>query len=176
MAKSKSNDKWFTVFTTAWGPMGVVASEAGITRVALPHYAMKDLKELLAWEHQGATESEAPFVAFIEQCRAFFQGELPDFSAVPVALPSPGAFFGKVYRACMAIPYGSTRSYKELSMTLGSADGARAVATALSKNPTPLIVPCHRVIYSHGGAGGFSAEGGVAVKTKLLELEKRGPR
>ena len=57
-------------------------------------------------------------------------------------------------------------------MIIGAEEGARAVATAMSKNPLPLIIPCHRVIYSDGRAGGFSAEGGEALKLRLIAHEK----
>ena len=53
-------------------------------------------------------------------------------------------------------------------------DAARAVATAMSKNPTPLIVPCHRVTYANGEPGGFSAAGGPALKQRMLALEAAG--
>ena len=54
---------------------------------------------------------------------------------------------------------------------LGSLDSARAVATAMGANAIPLVIPCHRVIYSNGNLGGFSAEGGVSLKQRMVTLE-----
>lgn len=152
--------------------MGAVASQTGIIRVILPHYNASDLVDLLAWEHNKAVKNDEIFSEFTTQVSNYFNRRNPDFSKVPLDLPPAETFFGKAYRACMEIPLGKTLSYKELSMKIGSEDAARAVATAMSKNPTPLIVPCHRVIYSNGQPGGFSAEGGEAMKLKLLAHEK----
>jgi O-6-methylguanine DNA methyltransferase len=70
------------------------------------------------------------------------------------------------------IPYGRTKSYKEIAIILGKPKAARAVANACGKNPTPIIRPCHRVICSNGEIGGYSASGGAILKKRLLEKEK----
>ena len=70
------------------------------------------------------------------------------------------------------IPYGRTKSYKEIAIILGKPRAARAVANACGKNPTPIIRPCHRVICSNGEIGGYSASGGANLKKRLLEKEK----
>jgi O-6-methylguanine DNA methyltransferase len=82
------------------------------------------------------------------------------------------AFDRMVYRTLYHVPYGTTITYKNLAKMCGSASYARAVARALARNPFPLAVPCHRVIRSDGGLGGFSARGGVKLKRKLIEMEK----
>ncbi|MFP4105494.1 MAG: methylated-DNA--[protein]-cysteine S-methyltransferase [Phycisphaerae bacterium] len=171
MANKKA--KYYDAWGTAWGPIGAVADDAGILSVQLPFYEMRDLLDLLAWENQSAARNPAPFARFAELSQAFFNAKPVDFSEVQVNLPGPGAFFGKVYRACQQIPMGQTRSYGELAKELGNPDAARAVATALSKNPTPLVVPCHRVIYSNGGMGGFNAKAGTDLKKRMIAHEKR---
>ena len=80
---------------------------------------------------------------------------------------------GLVLRACREIPYGKRRSYLSIAEQIGRPDAARAVATSLGKNAMPLAIPCHRVIYSDGRCGGFSAPGGVAIKQRMLDLENR---
>lgn len=169
--KKSKGPQWFTVFPTPWGPMGAVAGEAGVCRVVLPHYSTGDLANLLAWEHAGATRDDARFAALADACRSYFNGLPTDFAAVRIDLPAEGTFAGKVYRACMAIPFGRTKSYLELAKSIGRDDAARAVATMMSKNSTPLVVPCHRVIYSSGLPGGFSAAGGEEMKLRLLKHE-----
>lgn len=77
-----------------------------------------------------------------------------------------------VWKACMSIPEGRTRSYKWLAQRIGKPGAARAVGSALGKNPFAPVVPCHRVIRSDGSPGGFSAPGGVNSKLKLLKKEK----
>lgn len=164
--------KYYTVFPSAWGAMGAVASEKGLIRVVLPHYTPEDLEALLAWEHKKAARNDEIFADFIAQVKNYFNRTSPDFSKIALDLPGEGTFFGKVYRACMEIPFGQTLSYRELATKVGNPDAARATATAMSQNPTPLIVPCHRVIYTNGKPGGFSAEGGEAMKLKMLAHEK----
>ena len=77
-----------------------------------------------------------------------------------------------VWRACMKIPAGQTRSYKWVAEQIGKPGAMRAVGSALGKNPFAPVVPCHRVIKSDGTLGGFSAPGGVKAKIKLLKKEK----
>lgn len=171
MSDSKTLPLTYAVWPTSWGPMGAVAGPRGLTRVVLPHYQRKDLLALLAWEHPGAVQDPAPFEPFVRASTDYFAARKADFSAVLVDLPGDETFFGKVYRACQAVAPGRQVSYRELAIAIGAPDAARAVATALGKNPTPLVVPCHRIIYSSGGLGGFSAEGGLALKQRMLTLE-----
>ena len=78
-------------------------------------------------------------------------------------------FQTKVWRALRQIPYGETRSYAELARAVQAPKASRAVGGANGKNPVGIIVPCHRVIASSGGLGGFAC--GLAYKRKLLDLE-----
>lgn len=77
-----------------------------------------------------------------------------------------------VWRACMRIPAGQTRSYKWIAEQIGRPGAVRAVGSALGKNPFAPTVPCHRVIKSDGSLGGFSAPGGLKAKLALLKKEK----
>jgi len=77
-----------------------------------------------------------------------------------------------VWRACMEIKKGQTRSYQWIAVQIGKPGATRAVGSALGKNPFAPIVPCHRVIKSDGTLGGFSAPGGLASKRRLLRKEK----
>lgn len=172
--KKADRAAYHAVWPTAWGPMGGVAdAEGALIRVVLPHYQAQDLRELLAWEHPASEANDEPFAELARLALAYFSAERVDFDGVAVALPSEKSFSGRVLRAARAIPYGQSVSYGELAKQIDQPDAARAVATAMSKNPTPLVVPCHRVRYSGGGAGGFSAEGGVALKQRMLDLEAR---
>ena len=69
-----------------------------------------------------------------------------------------------VWKEIAKIPYGETRSYKELANAIGKPNSSRAVANACGKNPYPLRIPCHRVIRSDGNIGGYSGEGGIKLK------------
>jgi len=77
-----------------------------------------------------------------------------------------------VWKACMEIPAGQTRSYGWIAERIGKPGAARAVGSALGKNPFAPDVPCHRVIRSDGTPGGFSAPGGLSAKLRLLHKER----
>ena len=76
-----------------------------------------------------------------------------------------------VFEEIDKIPYGKTKSYKEIAIAIGKPKSFRAVANACGKNPIPIIRPCHRVICSDGSIGGYSAGGGTILKSILLKIE-----
>jgi methylated-DNA-[protein]-cysteine S-methyltransferase len=82
-------------------------------------------------------------------------------------------FYQSVWRACAEIPKGETRTYGWIARRIGKPGAARAVGRALGANPFAPIIPCHRVVRSDGGWGGYSAPGGVAAKRRLIEQEKK---
>ena len=89
-------------------------------------------------------------------------------------------FHRRVYEAARAIPPGNTLSYGDIAKRVGAPGAARAVGQALGRNPFPIVVPCHRVLAAGGKIGGFSAQGGVATKRRMLAIEgarveRRGP-
>ncbi len=89
-------------------------------------------------------------------------------------LPLKGTEFEvKVWEEISKIPYGETRTYKDLAIAIGKPDSARAVANACGKNPYPPIIPCHRVIRTDGKLGGYSGKGGIKTKKKLLKQEQK---
>ena len=80
-------------------------------------------------------------------------------------------FQNLVWKEISSIPYGQTMSYKEIAVRIGHPNSSRAVANACGKNPYPIIIPCHRVIYSNGKLGGYSGPGGISEKRRLLKNE-----
>lgn len=109
----------------------------------------------------------------IPQLTGYLAGELRSFS-LPLdwSLLPGGAegFNGRVLRELAAsVPYGSVVGYGELARRVGRPGGAQAVGMAMGANPLPVVVPCHRVVESDGGVGGFS--GGLETKRRLLALE-----
>ena len=76
-----------------------------------------------------------------------------------------------VFEQIEKIPYGETKTYKEIANEIGKPKAYRAVANVCGKNPIPIIRPCHRVICSDGKIGGYSGPGGIKLKKLLLKLE-----
>jgi methylated-DNA-[protein]-cysteine S-methyltransferase len=99
----------------------------------------------------------------------YLAGERSQFSVVRSPQGTP--FERRVWDVLQRIPYGETRTYGEIARALGNPNGARAVGSANHKNPIPIIIPCHRVVASGGGLGGYG--GGLDLKRRLLELETR---
>lgn len=89
---------------------------------------------------------------------------------LPLYLPSFSPFTRQVLATLQKIPHGHTRSYGEVARALENPRAARAVGSACGQNPLPLFIPCHRVVRTGGGLGGFSA--GLPIKRLLLEHEK----
>jgi methylated-DNA-[protein]-cysteine S-methyltransferase len=114
------------------------------------------------------TEEPAAFDEAVRQLRAYFSGELHDFS-LPLK-PSGTEFQLRVWTELQAIPYGTTTSYGELARRIGNPNGSRAVGLANGSNPIAIIVPCHRVIGASGKLTGFG--GGLDIKQRLLDLER----
>jgi len=172
MSEADSGDTWYWVWETAWGPMGAFAINTSLRRIILPHHRSDELEDLLLREHPLAGRSDRPFKKVVRLTRAYFDARCVDFSDVICALPSEDSFLGRVYRACREIPYGMTVSYSELGRRISRPRSARAVGGAMSRNPIPLVVPCHRVICRNGDIGGFSAPGGLDLKRRMLDMEK----
>ena len=80
-------------------------------------------------------------------------------------------FQKRVWKELLKIPFGETRSYKEIAISIGNPYSYRAVANACGKNPYPVTIPCHRAIKSDGSIGGYSAKGGIKRKRMLLVNE-----
>ena len=102
-----------------------------------------------------------------EELREYFSGKRKTFD-LPLK-KAPSAFAQRVYDEAMKIPFGETASYGELARAAGSPGGARAVGSALSKNPHIIVVPCHRVVYASGEPGHYT--GGDEKKLALLAFE-----
>src|SRR4030042_1859662 len=105
---------------------------------------------------------------FLDQLKKYLKGELQRFDCKVDFRGTP--FQKRVWSALAKIPYGQTRSYKEIAQAIGHPKAFRAVGNANGKNLLPLIIPCHRVIESNGGLGGFGH--GIKVKKQLLDFEK----
>jgi len=104
----------------------------------------------------------------IEQLNEYFTGKRTEFD-LPLA-PDGTEFQKKVWAALKQIPYGQTRSYKDIAKAVGNEKATRAVGMANNKNPIAIVIPCHRVVGADGSLVGYA--GGLDMKKSLLELEK----
>jgi O-6-methylguanine DNA methyltransferase len=146
----------------------VGSTEKGVCRVDFLKTEKTFLKELRRSFRGRVVKDDRKNRSALHQLRKYLKGELRRFHC---KLDLSGTRFQKkVWSALVEIPYGQTRSYKEIALTIDHPKAFRAVGNANGRNPIPLIVPCHRVIESNGRLGGFGY--GVKVKRKLLDFEK----
>ena len=146
-------------------PLGklIIAAE-GEALTALVFEGQKYARQHLAGEGQ---ERETPVLRDARLwLDAYFAGERPDAAALPLA-PRGTDFQRAVWRELRTVPYGETRSYGEIAARLGSS--ARAVGSAVGRNPISLLIPCHRVLGAKGALTGYA--GGLERKKTLLALE-----
>lgn len=159
---------YYVVFKTAVGWVGILGSSAGLRRTTLPQPS--EAQALAALEiNDAATPSKKYFKDLIKRFLDYFEGRLADFPD-KLDLSEATSFQRAVWQATWRIPYRQTRSYAWVARQTGLAGAARAAGQALSKNPMPIIIPCHRVVRSDGTLGGFT--GGLKMKKRLLALEK----
>jgi methylated-DNA-[protein]-cysteine S-methyltransferase len=167
------SDLGFALFDTAVGCCGVVWSGRGIVGVQLPERS-EDATRNRVRRRFPAARGTAPPAAVqraIDDMVALLKGEPRDLGGVTIDLRGVPDFHRRVYAAARTIGPGATATYGEIGERLGDRNLARDVAQALSQNPCPIIVPCHRVMAAGGKTGGFSAPGGVRTKLRLLSIE-----
>jgi O-6-methylguanine DNA methyltransferase len=112
--------------------------------------------------------SEEKTEAVRKELAEYFEGRRTEFT-VPLDLRTGTAFQRQCWEILTQIPFGETRSYLEVAKAAGRPGASRAVGQANHHNPIPIIIPCHRVINTNGGRGGYG--GGLDLKERLLALE-----
>jgi len=158
--------KQSTKFPTALGVFTVIWTEDGITEIRMPGSPSESFevpspsKEIPDWLEKALTK-----------IGKHLEGKPQKMDDIPLDLSQQPAFHQKVYRRLVKLPPGQTVSYGQLAELIGAHGAARAVGTAMSTNPIPIVVPCHRVVKSDGSLGNYSALEGPLSKRHLLEME-----
>ena len=167
----------FALFETAIGWCGIAWSARGVAAVQLPGRSEAATRDRLLRRVPAARDGAPPAQVqrAIDDIVALLGGERRDLSHVTIDTGTVPDFHRRVYDAARRIPAGATLSYGEVAERLGDRNLARDVAEALSQNPCPIIVPCHRILAAGGKPGGFSGPGGVATKLRLLTIEGAQP-
>ncbi|WP_310938288.1 methylated-DNA--[protein]-cysteine S-methyltransferase [Clostridium sp. SHJSY1] len=147
-------------YDTKIGRIRIEENGRAITSIDLVNH---DLQEEILVKEETLLLKQA-----IKELNEYFDGKRKYFN-LPLN-PHGTEFQKKVWNALMEIPFGETRSYKEIAKAIGNEKASRAVGMANNKNPIMIIIPCHRVIGSNGKLIGYA--GGIDVKDKLLNIEK----
>jgi len=164
----------YAIFETRWGHFGLAGTDLAIYRTCLPQRNPQRAKAQLLRALPSAREDSGLLRPLQQQIIAYFKGSAVEFDRdMSIAWQDSSPFGIRVLSACRAVRFAKTVTYGQLAKNIGRPTAARAVGSALAKNPVPLIVPCHRVVRGDGTMGGFSALGGVSLKKKMLELERQ---
>lgn len=154
------------------GWMGLMGSESGVSRLTFGHATEHDVRKALS-QHDSETVSIDVLLEAGRLLQRFAAGEPVDLSIVPIDLPATTEFRTRVREVVRGISPGETLTYGQVAELAGRPGAARAVGTVMSSNPVPLLIPCHRVVGSAGGLGGYSSPQGLKMKRRLLDLERR---
>ncbi len=164
--------RYFDVFETAFGWVGLLASESGIRHSTLPQSTPEECVALLGHELDGAEEAPDRFETVREKIVRLLDGEDISFEDEAIDVEDAAPFHIAAWQACMTIPKGETRSYKWLAQQAGKPQAPRAAGQSMARNRLPIIVPCHRVVASDGSLRGFGKGASqLGLKQRLLDLE-----
>src|SRR6516225_3627318 len=163
----------FALFDTAIGLCAIAWGNRGVAGVQLPEAGEAETRARMLHRFPAAGEAAPPAEVqrAIQRMAALLRGEASDLSTVALDMDGLPEFHRRVYEAALTIPPGKTLSYGDIARRVGAPGAARAVGQALGRNPFPIVVPCHRVLAAGGKIGGFSAQGGIATKRRMLAIE-----
>src|SRR5260221_12437854 len=163
----------FGLFETAIGPCGIAWGARGVIGVQLPESREPETRARVRERFPDAEEVPPPpeMERAMKGIVALLRGEASGLETIRLDMDGVPPFHRRVYELARTIPPGTTLSYGEIAERLGSPGSARAVGQALGRNPFAIVVPCHRVVAANGRLGGFSANGGIATKLRILAIE-----
>ena len=162
-----------TSVPSAFGDLTIVwqgcTEETRVRLVLLPGERVVADRLLCRSQPCKRPEPDAAIERLAEQLRSFLEGRPVDFEIGLIDLAGCSEFQRRVLLAEHQVPRGRVTTYGRIARSLGLSGAARAVGTALARNPFPIIIPCHRTIRSNGDLGGF--RGGLEMKRALLKME-----
>jgi methylated-DNA-[protein]-cysteine S-methyltransferase len=166
-------DHSFTMFDTAIGRCAIAWGPHGINAVQLPMGSEDKTRARIRQRYGDIPEAPPPdnVQSAIEGIVELLEGKPNDLADVVLDLDGVPEFNRGVYDIARTIPPGKTMTYGDIAKKLGGVELSRDVGQALGRNPCPIVVPCHRVLAAGGKPGGFSANGGVVTKLKMLAIE-----
>ncbi len=162
------------LFDTDIGRCGIAWGDRGLLGVQLPEATDARTLSRLAQKAPGAREAAMPdhVRRACDAMTELLRGEANDLAFIVVDMEQVPAFNRRVYDLARTIAPGETLTYGDIATRLGDKLLSRAVGKALGENPFPIVIPCHRVLAANGKTGGFSANGGVTTKFRMLAIER----
>jgi methylated-DNA-[protein]-cysteine S-methyltransferase len=163
----------FALFDAPIGTCSLVWKDDAIVGLRLPEASPAATRSRIARRWPGAEEQAPPptMQAVINRVLQLLAGDKVDLSDVALDFGEAPDFHKRAYAIARTIPAGQTMTYGEIARRLGEPQESREVGQAMGRNPIAILMPCHRVLGADGKMGGFSANGGVATKRRILEIE-----
>ena len=166
------NEFEYTIFKTQFGYFAIVAQSDNLIRTYLPGLEKQKLKTEILKLYPAAKYNPALLKNLQQQIKDYFTGKKVNFNIdITPAIKNLSDFSKAILKACSRIHTAQTISYRQLANLANHPNAVRATGTALSRNPIPLIIPCHRIIRSNNQTGNFTAPTGTTLKQKMLNLE-----
>ena len=167
----------YTCFESSFGWVGVAKSDQGLTRVTFGAPTESAIKDRLRNGSHGKrglypltrNALDPELLKAAELLTKYFNGVPVDFD-IELDLGAGTPFQQRVWETALRIPYGTVQSYGWIAGEIDNPNAMRAVGAAMGANPLAIIVPCHRVVRSDGGLGGYA--GGLHWKQRLLAMER----
>jgi O-6-methylguanine DNA methyltransferase len=160
----------YGTISTPWGKLWLAATDKGLVGISFRSQPAGRLAETLGKRVPIVLVRDVEGFAVYERALSAFLDGTSERLRLPVDMRGMNEFQTKVYEAIRHIPPGTTVTYAQVAERVATRRHARAVGQALAANPVPIVIPCHRVIESRGGLGGYTA--GMAWKRRLLALER----
>lgn len=160
----------FRIVRVEPGYVGFVTGAYGLRCVCLPESTAAVIRDHIRRRFPEATENRALLPELADELTRYFAGEAVTFT-VRIDWTGYSSFDADVWKACFELGYGQTATYGELARKVRRPGAARAVGASMSRNPMPIVIPCHRVLRGDGSLGGYSGAEGIPFKKRLLEME-----
>jgi len=164
--------KIFAVVSTGLGNLLVVVDQEAKGKTKKIYLPGSNVQKKLTQEYPGAKKMDLPAIGICAALARYLDGEKIKLPLSALDMGSMNEFRKSVLLALAAVPRGKVISYSDLAAKAGAPGAARAVGTAMARNPFPIAIPCHRTVRSDRTLGGFG--GGLKMKRALLEMEGVG--
>jgi methylated-DNA-[protein]-cysteine S-methyltransferase len=165
---------WLSIFPSSLGYFAVLGQKDCIKELTFGHPSVRAAKKALSPNlvYKASALRKKPLLA--GRLLAYSRGaSKDDFCDIPLDLDGFSLFQRRILLQCRKIPFGTTLSYAQLAARAGSPRAYRAIGNCMAANKLPILIPCHRVVCANGRLGSYSAPGGMRMKKRLLDMEKR---
>ena len=164
----------YHIFKHELGWIGISFSDIGLTKIVVPTQTLDQCVAQLEINPTSDRFINDNVEKFLSEFEDYLNGIPTSFDKITLDISDKTPdFYRAALMKCIEIPYGETLSYKQIAEKMGKPRSARAIGLAMARNPLPIIIPCHRVVRSDGGLGGYGGtNSNTSIKQLFLDIEK----